>query len=465
MISLFGKTPSTLGVVHFVGIGGVGMSALAEFLHECGYRIQGSDISENAHVKRLKQKGVKVFIGHARANVNQAFRIVYSSAIRKTNPEIMAAEELGVRQMHRSELLAEICRHFKSIAVSGTHGKTTTTALCYTLLAEGNKQAGVINGGVLYSIKSNMKLPEAEGCPLVAEADESDGSFTSLKPDYALVTNIEAEHMDYYASLDNVLRDYAMFASNASKAVVVNIDDANARNLSTKLKGKRVITTGMHEEAHVRASNLRKKGAAMMFDLQVVDTHIENVTVYMPGEHNVKNALMAIAVAADQGVSLEDIKKGLASFRGVSRRFIKLGEVNNAVVIDDYAHHPSEVLATIKSAKEGFSGRVVAVFQPHRYTRLRDHMEGFVDSFELADEVVVLPVYEAGEAPIVNVDSDHLVVQIKKKFKRKAVSLAKSPDEMSHMVMDGAEKGDVVLCMGAGNVNQWAAHLVKKGKK
>ena len=465
MISIFGKTPETLGLVHFIGIGGVGMSALAEMLHDYGFDVQGSDISENVHVKRLKEKGIEVFYGHGAAFVDKAFRVVVSSAIAADNPEYVAAKERGMRILHRSELLAEICTQFNTIAISGTHGKTSTTAMTYTILEEAKTGAGVVNGGVIYSVRSNMKLPAKKGDFLVVEADESDGSFVHIKPNYVGITNIEAEHMEHYGDIENMLTEYESFANSAKKAVTLCGDNDVVCKLGEKLSKKEVMLAGFGENNAMRAENIQQKGAAMVFDIVMGAERLEGVILYMPGKHNVQNALVAASLAHQAGISMQDIKKGIQAYRGVSRRFIRMGTVNDAVVIDDYAHHPSEVRATLEAARGGFPGRVIAVFQPHRYTRLRDHMEEFVDALSLADEIIVTPVYAAGEKPIGNVDSERLVYKLNQKFNRKTISYAASPFEMSIMVEDGAMKGDVILCMGAGNINQWAAHMVKNAHK
>lgn len=463
MISIFGKTPATLGIIHFVGIGGVGMSALAEMLHDLGYHVQGSDISENINVKRLKAKGIDIFIGHVRTNIDRAFRIVISSAIKEDNPEICAAKELGVRSIHRGELLAEVCRHFRTIAVVGTHGKTTTSALIYTLLDAAGLGAGVLNGGLIYSIRSNTKIPSKAGGYLVVESDESDGSFLKLQPHVAALTNIEEEHMDYYGDMETLNRDFSMFAARVQEYISICADHKGFEGISDVLRTKDVIRTGVLESNDVRAVRIRYKGAASVFDIEYGSEKINDVVLYMPGEHNITNALLAVSVALREGVSLQDIKKGLAAFKGVGRRFIRVGHLGEAVVIDDYAHHPSEVASTLKGAKQAFDGKIVAVFQPHRYTRLRDHMDAFATCFKDADEIIIAPVYAAGEQPIVNVDSHILVQRLKKNFGRKSISLAQTAEEASLLIEDVKKRGDVVLCMGAGNINQWAMYFAQKG--
>lgn len=465
MLELFGKNPNTLGLVHFIGIGGIGMSGLAEILHDNGFKVQGSDASENANVQRLKKKGIEIFYGHGKAYVEHAFRVVVSSAIPDDNPELVTARELGLRIMHRSEILAEILKQHHGIAIAGTHGKTTTTSLAFTVLDYAQKGAGVINGGVLYSLGTNIKPSAQSGGFMVAEADESDGSFTNIHPKIAVVTNMDAEHMEHYKSLDNLRQAYENFVMNTpveTGVVICGIDHHEVAALAGRVSDRKIVTYGLLPEAHISADNIMQKGAAMGFDVLIEGKRHAGFRINMPGKHNVLNALAAIAVGIECGVDLETIKKGLMSFKGVGRRFIRIGDAYGAMVIDDYAHHPVEIESTIKGTKGGFANnKVVAVIQPHRFTRLNDLMDEFAACAMDADEVIVTPVYSAGEKPILNVNREELAKRMRAN-RIQNVHVVKDPEEFNDLVQKLVTNGDIILCMGAGNINTWGQFIVQQ---
>lgn len=467
MLELFGKNPNTLGLIHFTGIGGIGMSGLAEILHDNGYKVQGSDIAENANTKRLQKKGVEVFYGHGKAYVEHAFRVVISSAITDDNPELVAARELGLRVMHRSEILAEILKQHHGIAIAGTHGKTTTTSLAFTVLDYAKKGAGVINGGVLYALGSNIKAADKVGGLMVAEADESDGSFTNIHAQIAVVTNMDPEHMEHYKSMENLRQAYEAFVGNTperSGVVICGVDHHEVAALSGRVSGRKVVTYGLLPEADISADNIQQKGATMAFDVMADGKRYNGFKVNMPGKHNVLNALAAIAVGRECDVDMETIRAGLLSFKGVGRRFIRIGDAYGAMVIDDYAHHPVEIESTIKGTKSGFpNNKVVAVIQPHRFSRLQDLMEDFATCAYDADEVIVTPVYSAGEKPVQGINREELANRMRAN-RIQNVHVVKNHDELNTLVQKIVSKGDVILCMGAGNINLWGQYLVQQSK-
>ena len=465
MISLFGKNPNTLGLIHFIGIGGAGMSALAEMLHAYGYRVQGSDVSDNSNVRRLKKQGIHVYYGHGASYVEKAFRVVISSAIKDDNPELAAAKKLGVRVMHRSELLAEILNHHKAVSVAGTHGKTTTTGLIYTVLEHAKYTPGVVNGGMIYSIRSHAKIAGHVGDYMVAEADESDGSFTALGGHTVVITNVDPEHLDYYGDVERMYQAFDVFMNSASDqgAIVLGVDHPYVRKMVQMVTSQaRVVTYGLAPDADVRAKNVAQTGASMTFDIAYQNKQYTGFRINMPGVHNVKNALAAIAVGLSAGADMDTMKAGLLAFMGVGRRFIKLGHVNGAIVIDDYAHHPVEIKSTLAGARSGFKGKLVAVFQPHRYSRLHDLFDDFASSFDLADEIVLAPVYAAGETAIEGVTTAELAKKISKRYPQKKVHMVANREDFAHTLPTIVNEGDSVISMGAGDINQWAAYAVKK---
>ena len=452
-----------IGTIHFVGIGGIGMSGIAEVMHNLGYSVQGSDIAEGAGVERLRARGIDVAIGHDEANLRDAVVVVTSTAVRRTNPEVAAALERRIPVVRRAEMLAELMRLKSTVAVAGTHGKTTTTSMVATLLDAGGIDPTVINGGIIESYGSNARLGDSEW--MVVEADESDGSFLRLDGTIAVVTNIDPEHLDHYGSFEAVKSAFVQFIENVPfyGAAVLCIDHAEVQNLIARVRDRRVITYGFSPHADLRAENVRTDGASTRFaavqrDRDGSERRIDDIVLPMPGRHNVQNALAAIAVAVEMGCPDTTIREGFARFGGVRRRFTLVGEVGGASVIDDYAHHPVEIRAVLSAARDAAKGRVIAVAQPHRYTRLRDLMEDFQGAFADADMVFATPVYAAGEEPIEGVDAATLVAGLKARGHRYVIEVS-GPADLAEQLADLLAPGDMVVCLGAGDITKWAAGL------
>ncbi len=452
-----------IGTIHFVGIGGIGMSGIAEVMHNLGYAVQGSDLSESATVERLRRRGIAVHIGHDAANLGEAAVVVTSTAVKRDNPEVAAALDRRIPVVRRAEMLAELMRLKKTVAVAGTHGKTTTTSMVAALLDAGGIDPTVINGGIIESYGSNARLGGSEW--MVVEADESDGSFLRLDGTIAVVTNIDPEHLDHYGSFDAVKQAFVEFIENVPfyGLAVLCIDHPEVQAVIGKVRDRRVLTYGLSAQSDLRGENIRSQEGGNMFDavLRDRDGHerrIASIFLPMPGRHNVQNALAAIAVALEMGCAEDTIRAGFAQFGGVRRRFTRVGEVGGATVIDDYAHHPVEIRAVLAAAREAASGRVIAVAQPHRYTRLRDLMSEFQACFNDADIVYVAPVYTAGEAPIDGVDSAALVEGMRASGHRSASEIA-GPDELAAELAGVVRAGDYVVCLGAGDITKWAAGL------
>jgi UDP-N-acetylmuramate--alanine ligase len=452
-----------IGTIHFVGIGGIGMSGIAEVMHNLGYSVQGSDIAEGYVVEGLRARGIKVSIGHAAENLGDAAVVVTSTAVKRDNPEVAAALENRVPVVRRAEMLAELMRLKSTVAVAGTHGKTTTTSMIAALLDAGGIDPTVINGGIINSYGSNARLGASEW--MVVEADESDGSFLRLDGTIAVVTNIDPEHLDHYGSFDAVKEAFVEFIENVPfyGAAVLCIDHPEVQAVIPKIRDRRVITYGFSAQADVRGENVTPVPGGNTFTavLRARDgtfRRIENIHMPMPGRHNVQNALAAVAVAVEMGCSDACIQTGFAKFTGVKRRFTKVGEVAGASVIDDYGHHPVEIRAVLAAAREGVKGRVIAVVQPHRYTRLRDHLADFQSAFNDADMVFAAPVYAAGEAPIEGVNSDVLVSGMKERGHRSAQTIA-GADALADALAVIIAPGDMVVCLGAGDITKWAAGL------
>ncbi len=413
------KMPLNIGLVHFIGIGGIGMSGIAEVLHNLGYRVQGSDQADSANVQRLREKGIEIFVGHKAENVGDAEVVVVSTAIKKSNPELIAAREKLLPVVRRAEMLAELMRFRKAVAIGGTHGKTTTTSMVATLLDAGNLDPTVINGGIINAYGTNARM--GEGDWMVVEADESDGTFLKLPADVAVVTNIDPEHLDHYGTFDRVREAFRQFVENVPfyGFGVMCLDHPEVQSLVSRIEDRRVITYGENPQADVRFVNLVVDGANSRFDVQIAKRktggtmEITGLRLPMPGRHNVSNATAAIAVAHELGISAEDIKKGLSSFGGVKRRFTHTGTWNGVEIFDDYGHHPVEIKAVLKAARDSAKGRVIAVVQPHRFTRLASLFDEFAACFNDADTVVVAPVYTAGEDPIEGITSEALVSRIR----------------------------------------------------
>ena len=452
-----------IGTIHFVGIGGIGMSGIAEVMHNLGYSVQGSDLAEGASVERLRKRGIEVFVGHDAANLGDAAVVVTSTAVKRDNPEVAAALDRRIPVVRRAEMLAELMRLKKTVAVAGTHGKTTTTSMIAALLDAGGVDPTVINGGIIESYGSNARLGGSEW--MVVEADESDGSFLRLDGTIAVVTNIDPEHLDHYGSFDAVKTAFVEFIENVPfyGLAVLCIDHPEVQAVIGKVRDRRVLTYGLSAQADLRGENIRSQDAGNMFDavLRDRDGHerrIASIFLPMPGRHNVQNALAAIAVALEMGCEEDTIRSGFAQFGGVRRRFTSVGEVGGATVIDDYAHHPVEIRAVLAAAREAAQGRVIAVVQPHRFTRLRDLMSDFQACFNDADMVYAAPVYPAGEAPIEGVSSAALVEGMRASGHRSASGIA-GPDELAAALAGVVRPGDYVVCLGAGDITKWAAGL------
>lgn len=461
-----------IGVIHFVGIGGIGMSGIAEVMHNLGYTVQGSDLKEGPAVERLREQGISVKIGHEKENVEGAAVIVTSTAVRRTNPEVAHALENRIPVVRRAEMLAELMRLKSTVAVAGTHGKTTTTSMIASLLDCGEIDPTVINGGIIEQYGSNARMGDSDW--MVVEADESDGSFLRLDGTIAVVTNIDPEHLDHYGDFDGVKRAFVEFIHNVPfyGAAILCVDHPEVQAVIGDVRDRKVVTYGFSLQADICGVNVRPTESGNTFDVIVrqrgeEDRRIEGVHLPMPGRHNVQNALAAIAVAIEMGCGDEVIKSGFAGFGGVRRRFTKVGTVpfpqGHATIIDDYAHHPVEIKAVLNAAREateaaGVDGRVIAVAQPHRYTRLRDLMDDFQSCFNEADMVFVTPVYEAGEDPIEGADSAALVEGLKSRGHRSAREIA-DHDALATTLAEELAEGDIVVCLGAGDITRWAATL------
>jgi len=451
-----------IGTIHFVGIGGIGMSGIAEVMHQLGYKVQGSDQSDSYVVEKLRKEGIPVAIGHSADNLGDAAVVVCSTAIRESNPEIQAAAERRLPRVRRAEMLAELMRMQKTVAVAGTHGKTTTTSMIAALLDSGGVDPTVINGGIINRYGSNARLGKSDWW--VIEADESDGSFLRLDGTIAVVTNIDPEHLEHYGSFDRVKDAFVEFIENVPfyGLAVLCVDHPEVQNILGRIRDRRIVTYGFSALADVRADNVTPVPGGTRFDALVLDKDGErrtlSVLVPIPGRHNVQNALAAIAVALELGISDEAIIAGFERFEGVKRRFTKVGEVGGAIVIDDYAHHPTEIRAVLAAAREGAKERVIAVMQPHRFTRLQSLMDEFQNAFNDADVVFVTPVYPAGEEPIEGVDSAALADGLRAHAHR-LVRTVENLDELCRELRDLAAAGDMIICMGAGDITKWAGAL------
>ncbi|WP_315796282.1 UDP-N-acetylmuramate--L-alanine ligase [Bradyrhizobium sp. SZCCHNRI3043] len=458
------RLPREIGPIHFVGIGGIGMSGIAEVLCNLGYTVQGSDASDNANVARLREKGITVSVGHKAENVAGADVVVVSTAIKRDNPELMAARAQRIPVVRRAEMLAELMRLKSCVAIAGTHGKTTTTSMVAALLDAGGLDPTVINGGIINAYGTNARLGGGEW--MVVEADESDGTFLKLPADVAIVTNVDPEHLDHFKTFDAVQEAFRTFVENVPfyGFAVMCIDHPVVQTLVGKIEDRRIITYGVNPQADVRLVDLTPMGGGSRFKVVFRNrksgaTHeIADIALPMPGRHNASNATAAIAVARELGLSDEAIRKAIAGFGGVKRRFTRTGEWNGVTVIDDYGHHPVEIAAVLKAARESTNGKIIAVVQPHRYTRLQSLFEEFCTCFNDADAVVVADVYPAGEAPIEGIDRDHFVLGLRAHGHRDVVPLPKAAD-LAGIVKGLAKPGDLVVCLGAGNITQWAYAL------
>jgi UDP-N-acetylmuramate--alanine ligase len=459
--------PTDIGIVHFVGIGGIGMSGIAEVMHNLGYQVQGSDIADSYVVDGLRQRGIKVMIGHSADNLGDAAVVVTSTAVKEGNPERDAALERRIPLVRRAEMLAELMRLKHTVAVAGTHGKTTTTSLIAAMLDHGGIDPTVINGGIINSYGSNARLGASDW--MVVEADESDGSFLRLDGTLAVVTNIDPEHLDHYGDFDAIKNAFVEFVENVPfyGAAIMCLDHPEVQAILPKIRDRRIITYGFSAQADIRGENVTPHPGGNSFDVVVRARDgslrtIQNIRLPMPGRHNVQNALAAVAVGLEMGMSDAAIAHGFDKFGGVKRRFTKVGEVDRSdgvvTIIDDYGHHPVEIRAVLSAAREGAQGRVIAVAQPHRFTRLRDHMDDFQQAFNDADMVFISPVYAAGEGPIDGIDAAALVHGIKARGHRSAATVADAGD-LARKLAEVVQGNDIVVCLGAGDITKWAAGL------
>ncbi len=456
--------PLDLGTIHFVGIGGIGMSGIAEILKNLGYSVQGSDIAESANVRRLRALGVPVAIGHKAENLDEAAVVVVSSAVKPDNPEVQAARARLVPVVRRAEMLGELMRLKWSVAVGGTHGKTTTTSMVAALFESAGLDPTVINGGIINAYGTNARL--GAGQWMVVEADESDGTFVKLPATIAVVTNIDPEHLDFYGTVDAMNRAYETFVQNIPfyGFAVLCIDHPVVQAMIARMSDRRIVTYGMNPQADIRAVNVKLEPEGARFDVVVTDrVHgtehpISGLTLPMFGAHNVQNALVPVAIASEMGIAENALRRALAEFSGVKRRFTRTGEAGGIAVIDDYGHHPVEIAAVLRAARNATKGHVIAVVQPHRYTRLHNLFEEFCTCFNDADAVLVADIYSAGEAPIEGVSREALVAGLIAHGHRTVLAL-EDPSELAPMVNELAQPGDLIVCLGAGSITNWAHAL------
>lgn len=459
-------TPMAIGTIHFTGIGGIGMSGIAEILHNLGYKVQGSDLSDNYNVKRLRERGIAVNIGHVAENLGDASVVVISSAVKKDNPEVAAARAAFIPVVRRAEMLGELMRLKWSVAVGGTHGKTTTTSMIAAMFEAAGRDPTVINGGIINAYGTNARL--GDGDWMVVESDESDGSFTKLPATISVVTNIDPEHMDHYHDFDDVRKAYLTFVENIPfyGFAVLCVDHPEVQSLIARIQDRKMITYGFSAQADVRAINLQPEPGGTYFDVCLTDRASEKTRtltgLHLPviGQHNVQNCLAALAVAWRLGFDENVMRSALLRFTGVKRRFTRTGTVNGITVVDDYGHHPVEIAATLKAAMQakGEDGRIIAVMQPHRYTRLSALFKDFCTCFNEADTVIVADVYAAGEQPIEGASRDALVAGLRAHGHREAIALP-DPSKLAEIVASLAKPGDYVLCLGAGTITNWAQSL------
>jgi UDP-N-acetylmuramate--alanine ligase len=458
------RVPLSIGAIHFIGIGGIGMSGIAEVMKNLGYRVQGSDSAESANVKRLRDSGIPIAIGQRAENLGDAQVAVYSSAVKPDNPEFAAARAAGLPVVRRAEMLAELMRLKRCVAIAGTHGKTTTTTMVAALLDAGGLDPTVVNGGIINAYGTNARLGAGEW--MVVEADESDGTFLKLPATVAIVTNIDPEHLDFYGDFDHVRAAFQSFVENLPfyGFGVMCADHPEVQAIIARIRDRRVITYGFSPQADARAVNVSFSQGSSHFDAVFHDrrkgteTTLSDLTLPMPGEHNVSNAIAAIAVARELGVETDAIRRALNGFDGVKRRFTRVGQWNGAAIIDDYGHHPVEIAAVLKAARQAYSGPIVGIIQPHRYTRLRDLFDQFCTCLNSADTAIVAPVYPAGEAPIEGISRDALAEGLRA-HGHKHVLTVDGPEDLPSLVAPLAKQGGAIVCLGAGSITQWAAGL------
>ncbi|WP_439522404.1 UDP-N-acetylmuramate--L-alanine ligase [Marivita sp.] len=457
------KLPVDIGAIHFVGIGGIGMSGIAEVLVNLGYTVQGSDLKASKITNRLADLGARIFEGQRAENLDGAEVVVVSTAIKPGNPELDEARKRGLPVVRRADMLAELMRLKSNIAIAGTHGKTTTTTMMAELMVAGGFDPTVINGGIIHAYGSNARMGQGEW--MVVEADESDGSFNRLPATIGVVTNIDPEHMEHWGDFDRLRQGFQDFVSNIPfyGIAVCCTDHEEVQRLVGKVTDRRVVTYGFNAQADVRAVNLTYEKGVAHFDiaLQTEGDVIEGCTLPMPGDHNVSNALSAVAVARHLGMKKSEIREALAAFGGVNRRFTKVGEWNGVTIIDDYGHHPVEIAAVLRAARQASEGRVIAVHQPHRYTRLSNLFDDFCACFNEADVVAIAEVFSAGEDPIEGASRDDLVAGLIRHGHRHARAIL-NEDDLERLVREQAREGDMVVCLGAGTISAWANGLPER---
>jgi len=459
--------PLDIGIIHFVGIGGIGMSGIAEILHNLGYKVRGSDAVDSANVRRLRALGIPISVGHREENLGDAEVLVVSSAIKPDNPEVKAARERLMPVVRRAEMLGELMRLKWAVAVGGTHGKTTTTSMVAAMLEAAGIDPTVINGGIINAYGTNARLGSGEW--MVVEADESDGTFVKLPATICVVTNIDPEHLDFYGSFDKVRDAFASFVQNIPfyGIAALCVDHPEVQALIPRVLDRKIVTYGMSPQADVRASDVVLGPTGSRYTVTIADRfrgeerRFEGLVLPMLGQHNVQNSLAAITIAYEMGMDEATIRKALAGFAGVKRRLTLTGEIGGIRVIDDYGHHPVEIAAVMRAVRTAGNGRVLAVMQPHRYTRLRDLFEDFCTCFNEADAVIVADVYGAGEQPIEGVNREALIEGLRNHGHRKVIPLP-DPAELAGIVAETAEPGDIVVCVGAGSITNWANALPKE---
>ena len=454
------KLPINIGAIHFVGIGGIGMSGIAEVLLNLNYKVQGSDIKKSPITERLEKLGIRIFYNHDASNLKMAAVVVVSSAVAETNPELMEARNIGLPIVKRSEMLAELMRLNSNIAIAGTHGKTTTTTLVATLLDGGGLDPTVINGGIIHAYGSNARL--GQGDWMVVEADESDGTFTRLPSTLAVVTNIDPEHLDHWGDFEMLRKGFYDFVSNIPFYGVAFCctDHPEVQALVGKVTDRRIVTYGFNAQADVRALNVTFIDGFSYFDvfLQKENKILDRLSLPMPGNHNISNSLAAIAIARHLNIGENSIKESLSLFKGVNRRFTQVAELNGIKIIDDYGHHPVEISAVLRAARQTVTGKVFAIHQPHRYTRLNSLFEDFCSCFNEADFVGIMDVYSAGEAPIEGASRSDLVNGLVRHGHRNVVSIGHEGD-LEKLIRQHAKSGDIIVCLGAGTISVWANNL------
>ena len=460
------RVPLDVGTIHFIGIGGIGMSGIAEIMHNLGYHVQGSDVADSANVKRLRKMGIPIVVGHDADNLKDAHAVVYSSAVKPGNPEFDAARARSIPLVRRAEMLAEIMRLKSCVAIAGTNGKTTTTTMVSALLDAGGLDPTIVNGGIINQYGTNARLGTGEW--VVVEADESDGTFLKLPMTVAVVTNADPDHLDFYGTFDRMRDAFQRFVENVPfyGFAVLCIDHPEVQAMVGRIEDRRLITYGFNPQADVRAANLSFANGASHFDVVITDRRsgeqkrLDGLTLPMPGEHNVQNALAAITVARELGVSDDTIRRALADFRGVGRRFTKVGEWKGASIIDDYAHNPFKIAAALKAARQAYAGPVIAIVQPHRYTRLHDTFEQFAKCLNDADIAIIAPVYAAGEKPIEGINRDTYAEALRAHGHRD-VRVIDSGEDIPALLrsLENNLQGGAIVFLGAGSITQWANGL------